>query len=297
MAEQITKPKDSGKVIKSPISEKSALKKAYLLIDGLSSTTNDKEQIATRTISKMNSMVDFAEKRYDDEILKNGEDSSNALSLKTQKEFLEQLSDFMNMQAMKFISIRNAFNKEKENLQSFYDSIINAPKWYELLQKSLPWLAAGAVYTGTKTIGSAIWGAIASFIQQHFFPDSNPQVIQDGLDIAGIGSVVTVSILMNKRSAKKKKEYMQKCETDKRAVDAKEEDVKKSAIELISIEIKRLLGNYGFQDSEIRNEEAAAKSKKIISDVKDKYGFVLPYIDGVPVLPPEQKITAEIVKS
>lgn len=264
----------------APISEKAALKRAYVLLDGLSSTTTDKDNIADNKLALLDKEVNAATERYLKTLAEKGEDSAQTKQQKAERDFLEQMFTFIQMQAMKFISIRNAFNKDKENLQSFYESMINAPKWYELLQKSLPWLAAGFVFTGAKTIGSAIWGAIASSIQQHFFPDSNPQVVQDGLDIAGIGSLAALSVWMNKRSTKKKKEYEQTCEMEKRKVDANEEDVKKSALKLISLEIRRLMGSYGYQDIELGNEEVATQSKKIISDVKTKYGFVLPYIDG-----------------
>jgi hypothetical protein len=284
MAELKTQQKEVGGFRNGPpISEKKALKTAYVLIEGLASTTPEKKEIANNALIKMEKGSKFSDDRYEKSLI---EKDGHAKELFAEKEFKDELFTFIKMQAMKFISIRNAFNKEKENIQSYYESRIKAPQIYEFLQKSFPWLAGTGLIVGAK--GSALWGAISNWIHQNWLPEQSPQVVQDAFDLFGIGILGGFSLWINRRTNYKKAKLAQECEQEKKKIDSMEEDVKRKILNLIEIEAQRLTFNYHYNGEEEKNVEeknrdAKEQSEKIIEAVKLKYGFVLPYIDSDPI--------------
>jgi len=250
------------------------VKRAYLMLDS-ASTTEIKRRHALNATEQTRDLVKAKAAERDaamaackmDEVAKLSADLS----------FLIGLLEFIQMQLSKFIAIKNFFNTEKENVQKEYEEKIKAPRWYDLVQKYLPWLAGiGAAVGAADIIGKDIWNGIID-LAKSYLPLGIQKYAHDAVNLLGVAGMGWVIIRFNKAAERKKARLGQECFERKKAIDAKEDDIRKKIIELAMTEYVILARQYGFAVEDVETVDEHAKAKSILHSVKMRYGFTLPY--------------------
>ncbi|MFA6490256.1 MAG: hypothetical protein WCT52_06320 [Candidatus Micrarchaeia archaeon] len=258
----------------APLTERALMKEFFVILD-LNSTTQEKAAMARDKKARTEHRVEFAMDKYKKVCEAKGEESPEAAKAKSESDFYTGMLDFMEMQLSGFIGIKKKLNTQKDNIQKAYDARINSPRYYELLQKYVPWLAGAGLVAGASTFGADLWkGAIE--IAQKIVP-LGAQIVKDAMNLIGLGALAGAIGLLNKAAAKRREKLFQMCEDAKSKIDAAEFDIKRSILELGKTEYGILAREFGYSPVESESPSDHVRAREILNGVKVKYGFSLPY--------------------
>jgi len=260
-----------------PISEDRVTKEAWLLCD-INSTVRSKKYAADTVNTRIEKRIESASERSGKEKQENGHETTKAKELQEKVDFLTELYDFVQMQVNAFISINNSFNDKKKHLRTSLENKLKAPPLVKFMEKAFPWLFAGGVGAG---IGLTIWSVVTSWLESKF-PSAYPGIVKDITNFVGLIFVGVAGYLLNRIPAWNQSRLEKKYDRKIRTINEEEGEIRTRITDLVQVEYRRLAEKYVY-DVPDSNEQDKKNAIKIIEEVKNNYGFTLPYppFDGV----------------